>query len=193
MAIALKPRWRLGIGAAIVLAVGASVGAVLSGMAPQPSVSEVVLEPSPTTASALVVDVQGAVNTPGVYVLASGDRVLDAIEAAGGLRDDAVSGAENLARVLVDGEQILIPVVGEATGSIGTGGAGAGVSGSGKVSINRADAVQFETLPGIGPALAAAIVQHRDEHGPFASVEALDDVPGIGPSILSKVAELVTL
>lgn len=126
----------------------------------------------------VVVHVVGAVRTPGVIRLPVGARVGDAIEAAGGATRRKALGSVNLARVLVDGEQV----------SVGT--AGASIT-DGKLSLNAASAAQLEDLPGIGPALASRIVAWRDEHGPFASVDALDEVSGIGPSVLGQVRAFV--
>ena len=131
-----------------------------------------------------VVHVSGAVTAPGVYRLPPTARVVDAVEAAGG----AVLGADlhqlNLAALIVDGQQVRVPMEGEvlpppADASIGVG----------PVDLNRADVVMLQTLPGIGPATAEAIVAHRDENGSFQTVDELLDVPGIGPAKLAAIAD----
>ncbi|QCR19462.1 ComEA family DNA-binding protein [Agrococcus sp. SGAir0287] len=176
-------RWRIGVGAAAVLVGGAVVGAVVTqAAAPQvaPAVVEEVAEASATT---ILVDVAGAVARPGVYALADGARVVDAIARAGGTTAEADASSLNLAQPLVDGAQVRVPVVGEAPpGAIDAGGL---------VNVNQASIDELDTLPRIGPALAAAIVAHRDEHGPFGSIDDLDAVSGIGPAMLAALEPLV--
>ena len=152
------------------------------------------------------VHVTGAVARPGVVTLRAGSRVADAVDAAGGATADADTGQLNLARVLSDGEQIRVPRVGEvlpdpAPQPTGTAGPGAGAASgkpgdggaSGTVNINTASASELEKLPGIGPALAQRIVEYRDSHGPFANVDALTDVPGIGKAKLEALREQATV
>ncbi|RMI14249.1 ComEA family DNA-binding protein [Cellulomonas triticagri] len=148
------------------------------------------------------VHVVGQVLTPGVVALPAGARVADAVEAAGGVLPGADVAALNLAAVVPDGAQVRVPAPGEeppvdaalvTTGVDATGGAPAGgpASGSGTVDVNRASAADLQTLPGIGPVLADRIVAWRTDHGPFPSVESLRDVSGIGPALLSRLADLV--
>jgi competence protein ComEA len=153
----------------------------------------------------VVAHVSGAVGAPGVVVLDAGARVADAVTAAGGLLDDALPERVNLARIVVDGEQIHVPREGDddlppiaggppggRAGGTGTvGGAGLGPDGGARVDLNRASAAELETLPGIGPSRAAAIVRHREEHGPFGVPGDLRDVPGIGEATFQSLAELV--
>jgi competence protein ComEA len=146
----------------------------------------------PSAAPAVIVDVAGWVRQPGVYEFAGGDRVIDAIERAGGPRKDADLAALNLAAPLVDGSQILVPRIGSSAGSSGGTGGSAG-EGSTLVNINAASATELEALPGIGEVLASTIVAYRDEHGPFASVDQLEDVSGIGPATLEEIRDLVTV
>lgn len=153
--------------------------------------------PSPSP-EPLVVHVAGEVRRPGVYTFVDGDRVVDAVRAAGGARSKADLDAINLASPLADGEQILVPRRGP-TGSTASGFQGAvpGASPSSALSalvnVNTADEAQLEELPGIGPVLAQAIVDYRTENGPFPSVDSLLDVSGIGPSTLADIRELVTV
>jgi competence protein ComEA len=144
--------------------------------------------PSPTIT--LIVDVAGAVREPGVYEFAEGDRVIDAIERAGGSMPKADLSLLNLAAPLADGTQILVPKTGAA--AVGVPGAVAPGSSSGLININSASATELETLSGIGEVLAATIVEYRTQNGPFASVEDLMDVSGIGPATLDEIRDQVT-
>lgn len=149
----------------------------------------------------IVVHVAGAVKNPGVYKLKEGQRVYEAVEVAGGGRQDAALDSVNLARVLSDGEKIYIPTKAEvssggglpgATGLNGAGG-GTGYQNAFPVNINTADASLLDVVPGIGPSIAQAIITYRRENGPFKTVEDLLNVPGIGPKTLSKIAPFVTV
>ncbi|GAA4126346.1 hypothetical protein GCM10022415_34150 [Knoellia locipacati] len=157
-------------------------------------------------AALLVVHVVGQVRTPGVYRMPAGSRVGDAVTAAGGATRSADLAAVNLARVLVDGEQVVVPRPGEsvgtpvpggggAGGSTDSGGAQAGAGGAagGKVALNSADLSALDTLPGVGPVLAQRILDWRTEHGRFTSVEELGEVSGIGEKLLAQLTPKVTL
>jgi competence protein ComEA len=147
---------------------------------------------SPTSSPALlIVDVAGAVRTPGVYEFAEGERVVDAIERAGGPRPKADLSLLNLAAPLVDGTQILVPKFGPAV--TGVPGETAPGSATGLININTASATELETLSGIGEVLAATIVEYRTQNGPFASVDDLLDVSGIGPATLEEIRDQVTV
>lgn len=182
------------------LLLGLVIGAVfwLSRQAPAPVEAALPLvEPaSVTTTTAppgpVTVHVAGAVLRPGVQRLSAGARVIDAVEAAGGLAPDADPSRVNLAAELVDGTQVYVPIVGEAVpAGAGTAAGGSGAAGDGPIDLNVADAAQLETLPGVGPATAAAIIDHRERHGPFTSVEGLLDVRGIGEAKLAQLRDLV--
>jgi competence protein ComEA len=141
-----------------------------------------------STERPLVVDVAGAVRRPGLYRLAQGDRVADAVARAGGLTRRAERTAVNLAAPLADGEQVLVA----ARGSPGGGSAaGSPVATTGPVSLSSATAEQLDTLPGVGPVTAQKIVAYRQAHGPFTSVDGLDAIPGIGPARLADLRPLV--
>ena len=148
--------------------------------------------PSPSGAPVLV-HVAGWVRRPGVYELEEGDRVVDAIEAAGGARRGANLDALNLAAPLADGAQVLVPREAPPGSAGGEPAAGATGGPAALVNVNTATEAELETLPGIGPVLAAAIVQYRTEHGPFTSVEQLEEVSGIGPATLAEIRDLVTV
>ena len=153
---------------------------------------------APVVASKLVVYVVGAVRRPGVYRLAEGTRIEDAVLRAGGTTPRADLIGVNLAAPLVDGEQVLVPArlpaaVAAAEGLPGGGAvpAGGGAVPTGLVQLSVATVEQLDTLPGIGPVTAQKIVDYRTAHGAFRSVDALDDVPGIGPSRVEQLRGLV--
>lgn len=146
---------------------------------------------TPSTAR-LTVDVAGKVRRPGIAVLPPGSRVVDALEAAGGARRGVDLTALNLARPLVDGEQILVGVAAPTGVPATLGDPGAATSGA-LVNLNTADPVTLETLPGVGPVTAGAIVTWRDEHGGFSAVAELLEVDGIGDATLAQIAPHVTI
>ncbi|MGO1977073.1 ComEA family DNA-binding protein [Brachybacterium tyrofermentans] len=151
----------------------------------------------------VVVHVSGAVKSPGVVRLPPGSRVEDALQAAGGTTEEADLAAINLARPVADGEQIHVPVPGEeappvpAAGGAGDGSGGGEGTGAdagegadgGTIDLNTASAAQLEELPGVGPAIAQRILEHREKNGPFTSVDGLLEVSGIGPATLEKIRE----
>lgn len=140
-------------------------------------------------AASVVVDVSGAVMDPTVVTLPEGSRVYEAIEAAGGLADDADLSALNRASVLEDGEKVYVPAVSQDSGR-GSGEASSSQE-STLVNINLAGVDELDTLPGIGPATAQAIVDDRTENGRFASTEDLMRVSGIGEKKFEKLAPLI--
>ena len=154
----------------------------------------------PTTVPPVLVHVVGAVATPGVLELAPGARVVDAITAAGGATTEADLAQVNLAAPVLDGSQIRVPAVGEAPSgpvvvgppAASTGPRSAGPT-AGPVDLNTATPEDLESLPGVGPATAAAIVSWRDDHGPFTSVEQLLEVRGIGPAKFEALRDLVVV
>lgn len=139
----------------------------------------------------MVVDVAGKVRRPGIAVLPAGSRVVDALEAAGGPRRGVDLTGLNLARPLVDGEQVLVGVA-PVPGVAGTLTSPAPAGGS-LVNLNSADLAALDTLPGVGPVTAEAIVSWREDNGGFTSVEELLEVDGIGEATLEDLAPLVTL
>ncbi|QWL27919.1 competence protein ComEA [Rathayibacter toxicus] len=205
-AVRLRPRrvrvrWRLGAGAAVVLVIASAVIAVLmagaqaSGRTRTVEPSAASSPPSPLVASAEVsvyVHVAGHVTAPGLYLLSAGARVADAIAAAGGFNETAERAAVNLARKVVDGEQIVVPAVGAPPSSPSAAGAGGSSGGAGSLlSLSSATAAQLEELPKVGPAMAAKIVAYREQNGPFTSVDQLLEVPGIGEKTLAAFRDRV--
>lgn len=206
-----RPRLRVTAGAAVVLAlVVAAVVVLVVALQPRPAGGipaqavptaadgSVPVEPvAEPPASGVLVHVLGQVVSPGVYEIGPGGRVVDAIGAAGGLTADADTAAVNLARPVVDGEQLYVPAIGEtppmpapdAADGTGTGAGGGG----GLVNLNTAGAAELQTLPRIGPAMAQRIIDHREANGPFAAVDDLIDVAGIGEATLEGLRPLVTV
>ncbi len=158
---------------------------------PQPQASSAAASSSPGAPS-LIVDVAGAVRHPGVYEFHEGDRVIDAIEAAGGPTAKASLDALNLAAPLGDGVQILVPTQ-APTVSARAGATTGGAAGTTLINVNTASASELEELPGIGEVIAQRIVDYRTQNGPFASVDDLLDVSGIGDAILGDIRDLVTV
>ena len=152
--------------------------------------------PSPSP-SVVVVDVAGWVHRPGVYELKQGDRVIDAIRRAGGARSGADLTGLNLAALLTDAQQIVVVKRGAApaaTGAVGSTPAGAESPGAAsRVNVNTATLDQLETLPGIGPALGQRIIDYREQHGPFRSVDELINVSGIGEKTLAELRSQVSV
>lgn len=143
---------------------------------------------APAVSATVTVHVVGEVRRPGVYELPGDARVRDAVAAAGGLLGAADESGINLARVAVDGEQIVVPRNGETTGGAGTAGGSAAPA---KVDLNTATAAELDALPGVGPATAAKIVADRAANGPFRSVDDLMRVSGIGPAKFDALKDLV--
>lgn len=156
-------------------------------------VADAAATPAPAQAGTVVVDVAGRVRRPGIVALPVGARVVDAIEAAGGARPGVDLTPLNLARVLTDGEQIVVGV--PPPGGVAAPAASAPAAGAGGalVNINSASQAELEELPGVGPVTAEAILQWRSEHGPFTAVDELLEVSGIGEATLAEMAPHVTL
>ncbi|MGW4930386.1 ComEA family DNA-binding protein [Agromyces sp. NPDC004153] len=207
------PRVRVAVGAAVVLFVAAvAIAALLSVASSGGGAQGSILPESEergasaggavvatgADAAPLLVHVLGAVAAPGLVELAPGARVVDAVAAAGGFTADADPAGVNLARPVVDGEQLVVLAVGQApppgSGAAGVAAAG-GVQGAGdgKVHLNTADLAALDTLPRIGPALAQRIIDWREANGPFTSVDQLLEVAGIGDAVYSGLADKVAL
>jgi competence protein ComEA len=150
---------------------------------------------SGSAAPEVVVDVTGKVRRPGIVRLPAGSRVVDAVEAAGGPRRGVDLGSLNLARVLVDGEQVVVGLPappGVAASAASAPGSTGGPPGA-LVNLNTATQTELETLPGIGPVTAQAILQWRTDHGAFSAVDELMEVSGIGEATLADMAPFVTV
>lgn len=146
------------------------------------------------------VDVDGAVVRPGVYRLKDGARVSQAIDAAGGLTAEADVTGLNRASKITDGQKIYVPTVGEQQAAAAVGGAESSAattpgaeSSSGLVNINTASAAELQTLSGIGPSMAQSIIDERSKNGPFASVDDLMRVSGIGEKKLAKIKDCICI
>ena len=160
--------------------------------------------PTPQSTGVVIVYVAGAVRRPGVYELAPGARVADAIQGAAGPRRGAELDALNLAELVTDGAKIYVPHRGESVAGMPSASAGSSgypasstpTSGAGApatVSINSADEATLETIPGIGSVKAAAILDYRSQIGAFSSIDQLLEVTGIGPATLESIRPYITL
>jgi competence protein ComEA len=197
-----RARVRRGVGAAlIVLLAGAAIAVFVTAVTPRGAERQLVGAGSSSDAEAgaeggadelvagggapIFVHVLGQVARPGLYELREGDRVVDAIAAAGGTTDAADPAGINLARLLSDGEQLAVPAVGEAVAST------PGTAADGRVDLNTADVATLDTLPRIGPAMAQRIVDWREANGPITSVDDLLAVSGIGSKTVEALRPLV--
>lgn len=179
-----------------------SLSAIVDGSAATAEDTQDGAGSSSAASATCFVYVVGAVKHPGVYEVPADSRVNDAVSAAGGFTKKADASAVNLARVVVDGEQITIPEKGEARAPNATesvpqlgdaGGQGSASDPNGKVNINTATSEELQGLPGIGEATAAKIIASRESEGPFTSTEDLKRVSGIGDKKYAALEELVTI
>jgi competence protein ComEA len=158
----------------------------------QPRGQPVKLRPPPT-ASPIQVHVAGAVMLPGVYSLPVGSRVSDAVQAAGGLAADADPDGTNLAAILADGEKLYVPPI-QYAAQTGSAPQTAKTTLLGdRIDINAASQAELESLPGIGEKIAQAIIAYRAAHGRFTTIQEIQDVEGIGPSIFEQIQPLITV
>ena len=150
-----------------------------------------------TPTEVLYIDIDGAVATPGVYRLKDGARISDAIDAAGGLLESADVSSLNRAAKIADGQKIHVPAAGEEVVSSSADDAGVSSatssSVSGLVNLNTATAEELQALSGVGPSTAQAIIEDRDAHGPFSSIEDLMRVSGIGEKKFEKLRSQVCI
>ena len=153
-------------------------------------------EEDQTEAGLLYIHVCGCVKKPGLYRLAAGSRVADAVNLAGGFTKKADQTAWNLAQVLEDGMQICVPALGEAASGSASSSAVSGsqsASGEARININTASAEELTSLSGIGPSRAEDIVAYRESHGAFKTIEDIKSVSGIGQSIFDKIKDRITV
>ncbi|TFD33163.1 ComEA family DNA-binding protein [Cryobacterium cryoconiti] len=214
-------RMRIGVGAAVLLLILALAAAVVVSAVGQQSGHRIVAPSdtgegqsggaerdadaggpsdslaSPESAAIIFVHVLGAVRRPGLFELSTGARVMDAVAAAGGLTETADPSGANLARKLTDGEQLYLPQVGELPpgppAGAGSGGGAAAGGAATLVNLNTATLADLDTLPRIGPAMAQRILDYREANGPFASVDDLRNVTGIGEKTFEGLSTLVTV
>ncbi len=149
---------------------------------------------APVRASApagVVVHVVGAVRRPGLYTLKHGARIADAVARAGGARPKADLALVNLAAAVADGQQIVVPARAPPVSSTPAASGNASAAPTGPVRLNTATQEQLDALPGVGPVTAQKILDYRQKHGAFSSVDDLDAIPGIGPARLAQLRELV--
>jgi len=181
------PRRHALVAAAVLLAVLAVAGKLLAGAGAATADPPPALMPAAREAAErVVVHVAGAVRRPGLYALAEGSRVSDAVARAGGATAKADTAAVNLAAPLADGIQVLIP-----SRVAGAAGSASGVGVAARVSLSSATLAELDTLPGVGPVTAQKILDHRARHGGFRSVDDLDAIPGIGPARIEQLRDLV--
>lgn len=177
--------------AAVVVAVALAGRGAPAKVAPPASAPAESTSPGVTPQEAVMVHVAGAVRNPGLYRLAEGSRIADAVDAAGGPRRGADLDALNLAEVVADGGKVAVPRRGEPHVTPET--AGPADAAPAPINVNTADQAALESIPGIGPVKAGAIIEHRTRVGPFRSVDALIEVTGIGPATLESMRPYVTV
>ena len=210
-------RLRAGLGAAVVLVLVGLAIAIAASAIGSPRVSRSAAQPVSTATPppgvvenpdradstgsivTIYVHVFGAIARPGLYLLKDGDRIVDLISSAGGFTATADQSKVNLARLLVDGEQVGVSNLGEAAvlgegSKAGSGGIGPGAEATGsKINVNTADSTSLETLPGVGPATAKLIIDWRSKNGRFTAIEDLLSVSGIGVKTLEHLRGLITV
>ena len=148
-------------------------------------------------AAEVVIHVVGAVRRPGLYRVAHGSRIADAVRRAGGATRRADLSLVNLAAQVSDGSQIVVPrrvpVAGTSASAVNgdAAGGGAAAADGGPVHLNTATVEELDALPGVGPVTAQKIIDYREQHGAFSTVDDLDAIPGIGPARLEQLRELV--
>jgi competence protein ComEA len=160
-------------------------------IAPPATASGVTVSDPTPSVEGLLVHIAGAVKAPGLYRFPPGARVADAIQTAGGALRAADLSALNLAEELVDGSKIEVPRRGDEQQPMAAAPSTAPTSIV--IDLNTADQIALETIPGVGPVTALAILQHRDEIGGFESIDQLLDVDGIGPATLESIRPYVSL
>lgn len=169
------------LGALVIFLIGSSFSQ--QKQAYEFSIDQPVDQPQRSAIGKIYVHVAGEVITPGLYELEAGDRVEQAINRAGGMTKNAFEQSVNLARMVSDGEQIVVLAQGQIASS----------NTSGFVSLNNATKEQLESLPGVGPALAGAILDYRSKIGSFSDLSQLREVSGIGSKLYAKITPQLSL
>jgi len=178
------------------VAFGVAIGLLAAGvifLVSRPARGQPVELLPPPTPKPIMVQVSGAVQRPGVYELPAGSRVLDAVQAAAGFSEDANQALINLAAYIQDGDKVFVPALKLPEGETADSNRSSTIQVSDLVNINTATQAELETLPEIGPAIAQAIIAYREQNGSFSSIEAIQNVPGIGPAIFAQIEPLITI
>lgn len=162
-------------------------------MEEQPKKKEIVDSAANEKPPVMMADIKGAVVRPGVYVIDEDDRVIDLIELAGGLTKEAEAASINFAMRVSDEMVIYVPRMGESTSDLGPEQNGQQSQDNKKVNLNSASKSDLETLPGIGPSKADAIIEYRETTGPYKSIEDLMSISGIGDKTFEKLKDLITV
>ena len=160
--------------------------------------SEATLEPEPEAPLIMMADIKGAVKKPGVYEVSNDERIINLIEKAGGLQEDADPSAVNFAMKVSDEMVVYIPKKGEQMVEVGGGVSSnqqpsSTMQGAGKVNLNTATTSELETLPGIGPAKSSAILEYRESNGAFKTIDDLKSISGIGDKTFEKLKDLISV
>jgi competence protein ComEA len=174
---------------------GMAAAAGIFLIASPPRGTAVELQAAPTS-SPLTIQVAGAVKQPGVYPLPRDSRVQDAIQAAGGFTQEADPDQVNLAARLKDGERINVPIVGEIPAAPPTSADRSvtiDATPSAPVNLNTATSEELQTLPGVGPSKAAAIIAYREAHSGFKTLDEIQEVPGFGPATFERLKDMITV
>lgn len=180
------------------LLIGLALSAAILITTAPPRGTAIKLLPAPTPAP-LTIHIDGAVAKPGVYLLPRGSRVQNAVQAAGGFREDASTASVNLAASLKDGEKIVIPIIaappvpGVETTPPPLAERQPELVNTGPLNLNTATVEDLDSLPGIGPAIAGAIIKYREEHGDFQTIEEIQNVSGIGAAKFEQIKDLIAV
>lgn len=187
--------WRTAWNISFGILIGLLTAAILWMLSSPPRGKAITLS-APPSPKPLMVHISGAVLQPGVYALPAGSRIQDGIQAAGGLGPEADTSLLNLAALVQDGERVYVPsqtfttpappITRSYTPQETT-------TAGGLININTASLGELESLPGIGPTLAQRIIEYRVTHGPFTTIEAIQDVAGIGPARYEQIKNLISV
>lgn len=189
MKVIQKYKWIIGIALFMVTYLGYTM---VFAEEPDQSITQLVVEETvePEEVSYIYVDIKGEVKHPGVYKLIAGSRIFQVISMAGGTNLEADIGALNLSEVLRDQDVVYVPNIAEEFIPIQEV---IEQQENGIININTASLMQLETLSGIGPSTAQAIIDYREENGPFESIEDIMDVPGIGEATFNDIKDSITI